>query len=85
MLQLLNDRRIKELSDDAAATIAGGRGQLNRFPSHHRFRTPRIMLPRVMIFPSISEDDDDDGLITTEERFSQEIFTEESSSDQEVA
>lgn len=84
MLQLLNDRRIKELSDDAAATIAGGRGQLKRFPSHHRFRTPRIMLPRVMIFPSISEDDDD-GLITTEERFSQEVFTEESSSEQEVA
>lgn len=82
MLQLLNNPRIKELSDDAAATIAGGIGRLRRFPRRHRFQTPRIMLPRVMMFPTMSEeDDDDDGIITTEERFSQEIFTEESSSE----
>lgn len=85
MLPLLNDPRIKELSDDAAATIAGGIGRLRRFPHHHRFQTSRIMLPRVTMFPTMSEENDDDGIITTEERFSQEIFTEENSSEQETA
>lgn len=85
MLKTFYHPRIRELNDNAAAAISGGVGMPRSMYRHPRFRTNRIMLPRVMMFPNMfSEDENDDGIITTEERYSQEIFTEESSSNQET-